>query len=227
MNITICSLVECSREAKGLVVIVDVLRSCTTIPILFHQGATEVIPVQTVEDAEKYKSQGYMSVGEIEGGRVHDVFDYNNSPSEVYDKDFSGKRVVFRSNNTSRAILEAGKAWDIILASFVNMGAVVEYIQGHEHGIVTLIPLGRLGTKGVEDELCAQAIQSALENIPFNFDEMRERIAECPTAVLFRDTLQRGAQDVTMALQLNSYPIAPVVVSSEGRKIIKPANSVA
>ena len=190
---------------------------------LFHQKATEIVPVRTVEDAEKYKSQGFMSVGEIEGGRVHDVFDYNNSPSEVYDKDFSGKRVVFRSNNTSRAILEAGKAWDIILASFVNMGAVVEYIQGHEHGIVTLIPLGRLGTKGVEDELCAQAIQSALENIPFNFDEMSERIAECPTAVMVRDDLQRP-QDVTMALQLNSYPLAPVAVSSEGRRVLKSAD---
>ena len=101
MNIETRYLVEGSKEAEGLVVIIDVLRACTTIPILFKQGARKIIPVLTPEDALEYGKLGYVLVGEGEHGHKHDAFHHINSPSEVYKENFSGKDIVLRSNNYS------------------------------------------------------------------------------------------------------------------------------
>jgi len=124
MDIKIKSLQDGARSAHGTAVIIDVFRACTTIPILLYNGAEEIIPVSTVEEAETYKSHGYILIGEVEHGHEHDIFDYNNSPSQVYKTDFTGKKIVFRSNNAAQAILNAKKADDIILASFVNLGSL-------------------------------------------------------------------------------------------------------
>lgn len=220
MNIKIHSLVDGSKNATGIVVIIDVLRACTTIPVLLKQGITEIIPVKSLEDAESYKDKDFVLIGEGEHGSVHDIFDYNNSPSEVLNKDFSGKNAVLRSNNATQAIHFAEHASDVVLASFLNISAIVGYIKGHHLDEVTIVPLGRLGNKGIEDELCAEVIQCELEGKSYDFDSMRQEIRECETAVLVRETLQRP-EDVEIALQLNSYNIVPRVFNEDNTKVIR------
>ena len=220
MKIKIHSLIEGSREAEGIVVIIDVLRACTTIPILFSQGANEIIPVITPEEATEYEKHGYILVGEGEHGSVHDSFHYNNSPSEIYTVDFTDKTIVIRSNNATKAILNAKKASEIVLASFVNLDAVVNYIRNHHIEDVTLVPLGRMGEKGLEDELCAEAIKDKLEGLAYDFEEYRKRVYGCDCAVLVRETLKKP-EDVEFALKLNSYPIVPKVYSRESHKVIR------
>ncbi len=222
MIIKIRSLVDGSKDAQGIVVIIDVLRACTTIPILLKNHAEFIIPVNTPQDATKFESAKYVLIGEGEHGHVHDSFHYNNSPSEINDKDFTGKNVVIRTNNATQAILNANKASDIILASFVNLDACTEYINNHHLDQVTLVPLGRLGKKGLEDELCAEAIKSTLEGKSYDFPDMKKKIYNCDCANLVRDTLKKP-QDVILSLDLNSCPIVPKVYSNT-YKIIKPAN---
>ena len=196
------------------------LRACTTVPVLFSQGASEIIPVITPEDAAEYERHGHILVGEGEDGSVHDSFHYNNSPSEIYDVDFTDKTIVLRSNNATRAILNAKKASEIVLASFVNLDAVVNYIRNHHIEDVTLVPLGRLGGKGLEDELCAEAIKKKLEGLAYDFEVYRKRVYDCDCAVLVRDILKKP-EDVEFALKLNSYPIVPKVYSLENHKVIR------
>ncbi|MFH1127651.1 MAG: 2-phosphosulfolactate phosphatase [archaeon] len=220
MPIKIQSLVEGSKSATGIVVIIDVLRACTTIPILLKNGAQEIIPVSTLEEAEEYESEGYILIGEGEHGHIHDTYHHNNSPSEIYAIDFTGKKVVLRTNNATQAILNAGKASDIILASFVNLTACAGYIKTHHIKDITLVPLGRLGKKGLEDELCAQAIKSVLEGKPFDFREMKEQISNCETAILVKETLKRP-KDVELSLDMDSYPIVPIVCLENSKRIIR------
>ena len=223
MNIKIHNLKDNLKEIKGIVVIIDVFRACTTIPILFSQGAIEIIPVRTAEETKEYMPKRYVLIGEGEYGSVNNVFDYNNSPSEIYDKDFSGKKIVLRTNNATQAIFNSNQASDIILASFVNLGAVVQYIYSCRVKNITLVPLGRMGEKGLEDELCAKAIKYELEEKYYNFEDMRRRIYKCKCAVLVRNILKRP-KDVEMGLKLNSYPIVPKVYFENNHKIIKFVN---
>jgi 2-phosphosulfolactate phosphatase len=214
---------ECSRIATGTAVIIDVIRACTTVPILFKQGAIEIVPVRTAETAEEYAKKGYLPIGEGKAGRERKVFKYNNSPSEVYKVDFSGKKIVFRSNNATQAILNAKKATDIILASFVNLDAIVDYVNHSRTSVVTIIPLGRLGHRGPEDEFCAQAIKVKLQGEPFDFDDdMKKKIRESKFAVFMAKKLKR-VKDIEMALDLNSYPIVPRVYKKKGQKVIRAA----
>lgn len=221
MNLKIHIQKDEYKEATGIVVIIDVLRACTTVPILFQQGAKEIIPVKTTQEASNYEEYGHILIGEGEHGSVHDSFHYNNSPSEICNVDFSGKTLVLRSNNATQAILNAEKADEIVLASFVNMDAVAMYILNHNLKDVTLVPLGRLGEKGLEDELCAEAIKCELEGKAYDFDEMRDQIVDCECAVLVRDTLGRP-DDVTIALMRNSYPVVAKVHSENNLKVLRP-----
>lgn len=220
MDIKILSLVNSSKSAKGLVVIIDVLRACTTIPILLKQGAKEIIPVSSIEEAAAYKQKGYVLIGEGEHGHSHEVFDYNNSPSEILGKDFKDKKVVLRSNNATQAILSIKEADDIVLASFVNIKAIVNYIKNHHLNTITLLTLGRLGQKSIEDDLCAEVIKNELEGKSYNFDEIREKIYHSPTAILVRETLHRP-KDVDTALMLNAFSVLPRVFTEDDHKVIK------
>jgi len=39
------------NQAKGVVVVIDVLRAFTTACLLFQNNATKIIPVESIEDA--------------------------------------------------------------------------------------------------------------------------------------------------------------------------------
>lgn len=221
MDIKINYLVKGAKQADGIVIIIDVLRACTTIPILFYKGAKEIIPVTTIEEAERFEKQKYVLVGEGEAGGRHNAFHHNNSPSEVYKEDFTGKSIVLRSNNATQAILNVEKAEEIVLASFVNLEAVANYIKDKNPKKVTMIALGRLGKRGLEDDICAEAIKLSLEGKSFDFENMKKVIYVCDCAKLVRETLG-VPKDVDMALELNSYPVVPKIFTEGNMKLIRP-----
>ncbi len=220
MSLKIKSLQDGARSAQGTVVIVDVFRACTTIPILLYNGAEEIISVSTVEEAETYKSGGYILIGEGEHGHEHDIFDYNNSPSQVYKTDFTGKKIVFRSNNATQAILNTKRAEDIILASFVNLDACARYLKNQHPKDITLVPLGRLGKKSIEDEQCAEALRCILEDKKYNFSDMKDELKNSETAVLVREILKKP-QDIEISLTLDSYPVVPKVYCGDNKRLIR------
>jgi len=222
MSIKIKSLQDGARSAQGTVVIVDVFRACTTIPILLYNGAEKIIPVRTVKEAEPYRSRGYILIGEDEHGTEHDIFDYNNSPSQVYKADFTGKNIVFRSNNAAQAILDAKQAEDIILASFVNLDACARYLVNLHPKDITLVPLGRLGKKSIEDEMCAEALKHLLEGRKYTFSGAKEKLNNSETAVLVRDILKKP-EDIEISLTMDSYPVVPKVYCEDSRRLIKKA----
>jgi|GEM_PF-2321997 len=209
MNIHINPLVTGASDARGIVVIIDVLRACTTISILFDKGVEEIIPVSTPEEADAYRAEGYILVGEGEHGTVHNIFHYNNSPSEVRDaKDLAGRKVVLRSNNATQAILGAEQADEIILASFLNYKAVVDYIRNKNPEIVTLVPLGRLGEQGLEDDLCAELMKAELEGRSLELQDIRQQVETCECAILVKGKLGKP-EDVEMALAFNTSRDVP------------------
>lgn len=222
MNIETYSTVNEAKKATGMTIVIDVLRACTTIPILLNNGAKTIMPVKTIEEAEEYIEKDYILIGEGKDGTVHDSFHHCNSPSEVELIDFHGKDIVIRTNNATQAIHDAKNADEIVLASFVNLDAVVKYILKNKANRVTLLPLGRLNEKGLEDELCAEAIKTKLQGESINEKQIKDQVDSCACAKLVRDTLDKP-RDVEMALEFNSYPIVPKVFIHDNRIVIKSA----
>ena len=91
MNIRILELIEGAKAAKGLTVIIDVFRAMTVEAYVIRNGAADLIPMGSIEEAYAYRDAhpGTILMGE-RGGAKCPGFDFGNSPSAVKDVDFTG-----------------------------------------------------------------------------------------------------------------------------------------
>jgi 2-phosphosulfolactate phosphatase len=142
------------------VVVVDVLRSCTSIAVALLNGAAKIIPVKTVEEAtrlhETLDPKTSLLCGEREGRKVSG-FALGNSPREFTRKKVNGATIIFASTNASPLMAGPLSGRDQILLGYVNVSAVAKAVA--EAGTdVTIVCAGRNGRFSLEDAACAGAL---------------------------------------------------------------------
>ena len=78
-------------SARGLVVVIDVLRAFTTAAYAFDGGATKILLVRTVDEAIALRElvPDALLIGEV-GGRLIPGFDLDNSPTHMAAADVAG-----------------------------------------------------------------------------------------------------------------------------------------
>ena len=165
MNIRILQLIDGARAAKGLTVIIDVFRAMTVEAYVISNGAEDLIPMASVENALAYREThpGTILMGE-RGGAKCPGFDYGNSPSAVKDVDFTGKTVIHTTSAGTQGIANAAGATEIVCGSLVCAKAIAEYIRKRSPEEVSLVCMGLAGKKETrEDTLCAEYIKALLE----------------------------------------------------------------
>lgn len=148
-------------DSKGkIVVVVDVLRATSVICTMMMNGVREIIPVRTIEEAQEYKAKGYLVVAERNGEKL-DFADFGNSPF-LFTKDVvDGKTVVYSTTNGTNAINVGRDAEQTIIASFLNISAVTEYLKSQAKDVLILCS-GWKGKFCIEDALLAGAISGNL-----------------------------------------------------------------
>lgn len=149
-----------SSLEKRQIVVVDVLRSCTTIATALRNGAAKVIPVAAVEEAmrlaQTMDAKQRLLCGERDGVKVNG-FDLGNSPRE-YDKGrVEGKTLLFASTNASPVLAGLLAGFEQRLLSYVNVSAVAESVR-KAGGDLTIVCAGRNGRLSLEDTACAGAL---------------------------------------------------------------------
>jgi len=85
------------KKENDTVIVVDIFRACTTICTAFANGASAIIPVADIEEAKRYKSQGYP-VGAERNTQKCDFADFGNSPFDYTREKVEGKEIVFTHN---------------------------------------------------------------------------------------------------------------------------------
>ncbi len=147
------------------VVIIDVLRATTTICTALRNGAREIIPAPDIENATKIlanlSSDARLLGGERQGKKI-DGFDLGNSPAEYLPEKVSGKSIIFTTTNGAGAIYKCRYAATALVASFVNMSAIVQTVV-EIGGTWTILCSGRQGAFSVEDATCAGMIISEVQ----------------------------------------------------------------
>lgn len=145
------------------VAVVDVLRSSSTIITAIHNGARQVIPVATVSDAMRLSKDLFddstMLCGERQG-KLIDGFDIDNSPANYRPETVKDKSILFTSSNGSETILRTKHAKEVVIAGFVNIGAVITALANCE--AVVVVCAGNGHHLSLEDALCAGMIVSNL-----------------------------------------------------------------
>lgn len=149
-----------------VVVVIDVLRAGTTIATALLNGAKEVIPVTSVESAVKIGDNLFGDVTLLGGernGKAIEGFNLGNSPLEYTEQVVKGKSIIFHSSNGSQAVVKGRHAKRVVLAAFVNVSLVVDFLLGAD-GAIALLCAGKPSDGfSLEDTLCGGMIIARLQ----------------------------------------------------------------
>lgn len=151
------SSVDSELELKDKnVVVVDVLRTSTTIITGLASGAKEIIPTESIAAAGMIgrNSEGQsLLCGERNGKRI-EGFNLGNSIKEYSEENVKGKILVFNSTNGTPSLMKAKFARNCAVLGFVNMSRVVDYISNLKEDFIILCA-GKNGEFSLEDTVCA------------------------------------------------------------------------
>ena len=147
------------------VVVIDVLRSTSTILTALENGAARVLPVESIETATRLVSlsdRGDKLLAGEQKGLPIEGFDLFNSPSELDRETIGGRTIILATSNGTPAIAAASqKAGRVLVCSIGNVDAVAEEISGE--GDIVIICSGNEGRLSGEDLLCAGILLGALD----------------------------------------------------------------
>lgn len=139
------------------VVVIDVLRACSTIVTALDRGARAVMPVHDMAQAGKLASNldpdVYRLGGERDGEKI-EGYHLGNSPLEYTEDVVEGRDVILNTTNGTRALERVKEANTLVAACFLNAERVVDFIQRTAEA-VTIVCAGRQNRLALEDTLCA------------------------------------------------------------------------
>lgn len=220
MNIQIIPSLKNAKDAKGITVVIDVLRAFTTTCYLFANGAKEVLSVADLDEAYTIKKNhlSYMLIGERKGIKPSD-FDWGNSPAELSTISFKGKTIVLTTSAGTQGIHKAIHANEVITGAFVNANAIVSYIQKRKPDDVTFLCTDDLHPEN-EDVMCAKYLSSLLLGHPLDFYTIQTYMHTHPSAdgFLLHPMTKWSKEDFRLCMTRDTFNF--VIKAKKGDPII-------
>lgn len=143
-----------SPPYDGVVVLIDVLRTCTVAPILFENGLEQLHVATKIKLAKQVaRSRSALLLGERRG-LPPEGFNYGNSPAELRKLSLTGEAVLV-SENAPRTLAELEGADEVLLGSFYNAEAVVRCCLSLAQSHSYLVACGMWGEQDLDDSLAA------------------------------------------------------------------------
>jgi 2-phosphosulfolactate phosphatase len=139
------------------VVVIDILRATSVMVHAISQGASEIIPVATVEEAfqmHKVFSRHSVILGGERGSKKIPGFDLGNSPKEYVAKRVKGKKLILTTTNGTKAFHLVSSAKEILVGSFYNISVTAQKCLELNRDLF-IFPSGDEGNFSLEDNLCA------------------------------------------------------------------------
>jgi 2-phosphosulfolactate phosphatase len=139
-----------------IIVVIDVLRATSVIIYAMSQGASEIIPLASVEEAlqmaKALPRDSALLGGERESGNIPG-FDLGNSPREYIAEKVKEKKLILTTTNGTKAFHLVSLGREILVGSFFNIGAVAQKCLGSERDLL-IFPSGDEGSFSLEDTVC-------------------------------------------------------------------------
>jgi 2-phosphosulfolactate phosphatase len=156
------SLLHLYDISNSIVVIIDVFRATSTIAAVLHHGAKEIIPVSAVDECIRLGStlENALTAGERDG-KVAPGLMHGNSPLEYPREFIAGKTLVLTTTNGTRLLHMCGDAHEIITGSFLNLGAVCDYLLSQQKDVLLACASWK-DRFNLEDSLFAGAVYDAI-----------------------------------------------------------------
>ena len=145
------------------VVVVDVLRTSTTMITGLANGAKEIIPTESVAAAGMIgrNSEGQSILCGERNARIIEGFNLGNSVKDYAEENVKGKILVFSSTNGTPSIMKSKFARTCVILSFTNMTRVVDYLLNLGEDF-TMVCAGKNSEFSLEDTVCAGMLVTLL-----------------------------------------------------------------
>lgn len=207
---------------ERIVVVTDILRATSCMTTGIAHGVDHIVPVSTLEECQALKAEGYITAAERNGARVAG-FDIGNSPFSYMEAARDGQKVAVTTSNGTIAINKSREAVQVLIGSFLNLSAVVNYVAKAERDLLVLCA-GWKGKVNLEDTLFAGAMVGALSethqpecDAPLMaarlYAEAKSDLNSYMAGSSHVNRLKRLgiARDISFCLTLNEYETIPVL----------------
>ncbi len=223
-------------EGKA-VVIIDVLRSSTSICAALQAGAKGVIPTPGPGEAgemwTKIGSDMAVLAGERHGVKIEN-FQLGNSPTEFTKETVGGKFVIMTTTNGTAQFTKTYTACPVISGALTNVSLVAERIAGEDKDVV-IACCGREGHFSIEDTICGGMLVHLLQErhgkkIEQNDASSLALLLYQTNKEIIKETIAEGehgrylasigfAEDVAIASAVDSMAVLPVL--RDGRLVVE------
>src|SRR4030095_4085511 len=138
------------------VVVIDVLRTSTTMVTGLANGAKEIIATDSVAAAGIIgrNSQGQALLCGEKNGKLIEGFNLGNSIKEYSEEMVKGKSLIFSSTNGTPSLVKSKFAHNCVVLGFVNISRVASYLNSLGENFIILCA-GKSGEFSLEDTVCA------------------------------------------------------------------------
>jgi len=211
-----------------VVVVIDILRATSVIVHALSQGASEIIPLATVEEAfqmAKAFPRGFAMLGGERNSKEIPGFDLGNSPGEYAAERVKGKKLILTTTNGTRAFHAVSSGKEIVAGSFLNIGAIAQRCveSGRD---VFIFPSGDEGNFSLEDILCGgmlidlitkkQEKQTSLTDASYGAQILYQRFKDNLLEAFHlshhgKELIDRGFEDdLVYCAQIDVTPLVPI-----------------
>jgi len=210
-----------------LIIVIDVLRCSSSIVNALANGATAVIPTETVQEAfsQRKRHPDYLLAGERHGRKLRG-FDLGNSPLEFRRERVGGRVLALTTTSGTVALIGCRSADLVFVGAFLNAAAIarkaMEIAQTRRVN-VSFVLAGEKGLFSLEDFLCAGAIASKFHSGGFElsdktlaavfvFEQAKDALSEyVMKSSRARHLVELGFEaDVVFSCKLDCLGIVPV-----------------
>ena len=158
-----------AAEARGIVIVIDVIRAFSVAAYAFAGGARAIWLVREVEEAFALRERepSALLAGEV-GGRLIAGFDFNNSPAGMAAADVRGRLLIQRTGAGTQGAVNATGAAYLLPCSLLTARATAAYARrlaeatGETITLMTTEPPNERGVPFVEDYVCADYLEALL-----------------------------------------------------------------
>jgi 2-phosphosulfolactate phosphatase len=148
---------------SDVVVVIDVLRTCTIAPLLFDRGLAALYMSASIRRAlHLAEAEDLLLVGERRG-LPPEGFNYGNSPLELSAAPVAGRSAVLVSENAPRVLEQVVGARHLLLGSLYNAEAVAAHAASLARDEIALVCSGFDGNEDLDDALCAGFLAAQLK----------------------------------------------------------------
>jgi 2-phosphosulfolactate phosphatase len=152
--------------SNSVCVVFDILRATTSMITALANGAECIIPVSEINEALALRRThpDALLAGERNGLRIRSDltggtdFDLGNSPREFSSRKIEGRTIIMSTTNGTRAIRACAGARAVLVGSFLNLRATMNWLRDTHPAHLVLVCSGTMDEPAFEDILAAGAV---------------------------------------------------------------------